>query len=91
MGRSLNILVITLVCWPFLRIIEGICRTVFMSDYYGSFWAACLNDWFFSEGWVLYIQTPLGATMAALNFVVVVIALVCCARLYFYSGDEETE
>ena len=53
MFRDLKILIVLVAIMPFLRLIEGVFRMMFMSDYYGSFWNALMSDIIFSDGWLI--------------------------------------
>lgn len=64
---------------PLVRLIEAGLRSVYMSEFYGSFWQGLTKDLWFSEGWISYIQTPLGLTMTILP-----VCLICGAIACFY-------
>ena len=79
-----------LIVEPLLRLPEAILRMLFLSDYYGSFWNAVIQDWFFSEGWFAYIKTPLGLSYTIFMFIWTLTALAFIA-LAFWSWRKESK
>lgn len=68
-----------IVALPVVRLIEAALRSVYMSDYYGNYWQGLTKDLWFSEGWISYIQTPIGLTMTILP-----VFLICGAIVSFF-------
>lgn len=62
---------------PFVRLLEAGLRFTFMRDHYGSYWDGLKNDLWFSDGWMAYVQTPLGFTMALLPPSLIACSVVC--------------
>ena len=78
-----------LILEPFLRLPEAFLRMHFLADYYGSFWNALMSDWFFSDGWFAYLQTPLGLwyNIFILVWMLIGLALIAVA---FYSWQRQS-
>ncbi len=70
-----------LIVEPFLRLPEAVLRLIFLSDHYRSFWDALKSDWYFSEGWFTYINTPLGKsyTIFLISWTLTAIILIATA------------
>ena len=62
---------------PVIRLLEAGLRFFFMKEHYGSFWESLKKDFWFSEGWVNYVITPLGLAMTLLPIACLAAAIVC--------------
>jgi hypothetical protein len=75
--RWLTAACLMIVALPVVRLIEAVLRSVYMSEHYGSFWQGLTKDLWFSEGWIIYVQTPLGLAMTMLPIILICSAVGC--------------